>query len=280
MSSLVSVIIPVYNGGVYLKDCIESILNQTYINIEVIIIDDGSTDNSLDTIQYYQQMDSRLVVISRENKGLIFSLNEAISVAKGSLIARMDSDDIAYPDRIAKQVNFMEENVEIDLLGLQALKIDKDGIEIGRLKRPTGSKAINTFSLINSPVIHPGVMIRSSVLKDDFYNDNDLYVEDYAAWLRLNNGHNIANLNDVLLKYRVHEESISQSKKQEQYLSSCVIRKKYFNDDIFNFGDEIDKISNQNPSLYVMFNFFLRNISSLDFVQYFKYVALVMKKGI
>ncbi|MBU2896910.1 glycosyltransferase [Vibrio hepatarius] len=278
MNSLVSVIIPVYNGGLYLKDCIESILNQTYRNIEVIIIDDGSTDCSLDIMLHYQQIDSRVVVISRENKGLIFSLNEAISVAKGILIARMDSDDIAHLDRITKQVNFMDGNVEVDLLGLQAIKIDKDGIEIGRLKRPTGSKAINTFSLINSPVIHPGVMIRSSVLKAGFYNFNDLYVEDYAAWLRLNKGYNIANLDETLLSYRVHEESISQSKKTEQYLNSCLIREKYFNNDIFNFGDDLEKISKQIPTLYVMFRFFLRNIYNLDIIQYFKYVLLVMKK--
>ena len=278
MNSLVSVIIPVYNGGLYLKDCIESILNQTYSNIEVIIIDDGSTDNSLDIMQYYKKIDSRLVVISRENKGLIFTLNEAISVANGSLIARMDSDDIAHSDRITKQVNFMSRNAEVDLLGLQAVKIDKDGIEFGRLKRPTGSKAINTFSLINSPVIHPGVMIRSSALKTDFYNFNDLYVEDYAAWLRLNNGYNIANLDEILLSYRVHEKSISQSKKFEQYSNSCVIREKYFSNDIFNFGGDLEKISKQKPTLSIMFRFFLRNLFNLDFVQYCKYVALVMKK--
>ena len=100
MSELISVILPVYNGEKYLKESIESILNQTYTNFEFIIIDDGSKDSSLEIIKEYEKEDERIIVISRENKGLVASLNEGIATAKGKYIARMDADDVSLSERL------------------------------------------------------------------------------------------------------------------------------------------------------------------------------------
>ena len=105
---LVSVILPVYNAQKYLEEAIESIINQTYTNFEFIIIDDGSGDNSLNIINKYQKQDSRILVITRENKGLVYTLNEGINQAKGKYIARMDADDISLSNRFEKQIELLE----------------------------------------------------------------------------------------------------------------------------------------------------------------------------
>ena len=116
MHKLISVVLPVFNGDKYLSEAIESILNQTYINFEFIIINDGSTDGSLTIIENYRVKDNRIVVISRENKGLIASLNEGIRIANGGYIARMDQDDLSLPTRLEEQVKFMDSN-QLDICG-------------------------------------------------------------------------------------------------------------------------------------------------------------------
>lgn len=115
----VSVVMPVYNSEKYLKESIESILNQSYSDLEFIIINDGSTDNSFKIIKEYAKLDKRINVISRENKGIVYSLNEAIRLAKGEYIARMDADDISAPKRIEKQISFLKSHRDIDILGTQ-----------------------------------------------------------------------------------------------------------------------------------------------------------------
>lgn len=117
MNELISVILPVYNGEKYLKEAIESILNQTYTNFEFIIIDDGSKDSSLEIIKEYEKEDERIVAVSRENKGLIATLNEGIEKAKGKYIARMDQDDISLPNRFEEQLKIMENDKEIVVCG-------------------------------------------------------------------------------------------------------------------------------------------------------------------
>ena len=106
----------VYNGEKYLAEAIKSILNQTYKNFEFIIVNDGSKDNSVEIIKNYMKKDNRIVLIDRENKGLPYSLNEGISIAKGQYIARMDADDISLSNRFEKQIKYMEEN-KIDVCG-------------------------------------------------------------------------------------------------------------------------------------------------------------------
>jgi len=119
MDVKVSIVMSVYNAQKYLDEAIESILNQTYSNFEFIIINDGSTDKSLEIIENYAKKDSRIIVINRENKGLIYSLNEGIRKANGKYIARMDADDISLPQRLEKQVEFMEKNKNIGICGTQ-----------------------------------------------------------------------------------------------------------------------------------------------------------------
>lgn len=135
----------VYNGEKYLAEAIESILNQTYKNFELIIINDGSKDNSVEIIKNYMKQDNRIVLIDRENKGLPYSLNEGISVAKGEYIARMDADDISLPTRFEKQVDYMQKN-ELDVCG-SYIKLFGDNRKEQVIKNPITNEDIR-FSLL------------------------------------------------------------------------------------------------------------------------------------
>ena len=152
MNCIVSVVMSVYNSEKYLPEAIESILNQTYTNFEFIIINDGSTDNSLRIIKEYANKDKRIIVISRENKGLIFSLNEGIEVSKGKYIIRMDADDISLPNRLKIQLDFMEKNKDIAICGTVAITFDENNNE--RVwKVYEDEKMIKAELLFSSPFI-------------------------------------------------------------------------------------------------------------------------------
>lgn len=164
---LISVVMPVYNAELYLDEAIQSITNQTYKKFEFIIINDGSTDKSLEIIKKYKDEYSRIVLISRENKGLVFSLNEGISKAKGKYIARMDADDISLSTRLEEQVAFMEENQEIGVCG-SWVEVFGDNRKNTIWKMPKSNEELKTRLLFSVPVAHPSVMMRKEIL--DKYN--------------------------------------------------------------------------------------------------------------
>lgn len=228
---LISVVMSVYNSEKYLVEAIESILNQTYTNFEFIIVNDGSTDSSLDIIQEYMEKDERIVLISRENKGLPYSLNEGIEKAKGKYIARMDADDISLPTRFEKQIEFMQENQDIGVCGTWA-EVFGDNRKNRLLKHPINHDELKVRLLFSVCFAHPTVMIRKSVL-DKYnlkYNLEYINAQDYELWSRISNFTNMANIPKVLLKYRVTENSITSiannQKKELRYkLLSDVFKK-------------------------------------------------------
>ena len=158
---LVSVVMPVYNGERFLKDAIESILNQTYKNFEFIIVDDGSTDDSLKIIKEYQKKDKRIRLIeNKKNLGQAKSLNKGLSLAKGKYYAKMDSDDIACKKRIEKEVDFLERNNDYVIVGSNLEIIDENNNTIGYRFYPQKNKEIRKLIIIKSPFAHPSVMIK------------------------------------------------------------------------------------------------------------------------
>lgn len=203
MIPTVSVIMSVFNAEKYLDEAILSILNQTFRDFEFIIINDGSNDKSLDIIKRYKAIDDRIILINRENKGLIFSLNEAIVSSKGIYIARMDADDISYPERIQKQVEFLVSNPDIDLCGSWIRVFNEKGIS--RLhKYPHHDLTIKAKMLFENPIAHPSVMYKKSFLNEyASYKD----IEDYATWLFLAPSSHFSNLQIPLLHYREHSEN-------------------------------------------------------------------------
>lgn len=208
---LISVIMPVYNTEKYLPLAIESILNQTYSNFEFLIFDDGSSDCSPEIIKEYASKDNRITAyFSPMNTGYLFHLNEGLRLAKGDFVARMDSDDIAYPNRFAEQLAFLQEHESVVVLGTCTIPINEDGKEVGKGTRPLLPKHIFWDSFFTNPLCHPTVMFRSGIFKTIGQYDIKKYpAEDHDLWLRILRQSDIANLGTPLLKYRLHTSSVS-----------------------------------------------------------------------
>lgn len=221
-SPIVTVLMPVYNGERYLREAVESILSQRYKDLEFIIIDDGSEDQSAEIIKSYN--DPHILFFQNgKNLGLVATLNKGIELAKGRYIARMDCDDISLPERLEKQVSFMDKNPEIAVCGTWIKIIGKE--EIWRY--PTESKEIKCKLLFESAIAHPSVMIRTNVFLSDNirYNINFEHAEDYGLWVNLSNKHHLANVDEVLLRYRLHDKKIGSIYNKEQVKTSDRIRK-------------------------------------------------------
>jgi glycosyltransferase involved in cell wall biosynthesis len=207
----VSVVLPVYNGSQYLNEAIDSILAQTYKNYELIIIDDGSKDNSASII--YDYTDSRICFHKQANQGLAATLNKGISIAKGKYIARQDQDDISFPDRLAKQVAFLDKNPDYGMVGTWS-EIWVDDMRTDRShQHPADNVSLQFFLLFNNPFVHSSIMFRR-----DVFDIVGLYCtdksrqppEDYELWSRIAREFDVANIPEILHAYREISGSMSR----------------------------------------------------------------------
>lgn len=198
---------PVYNGGQFLRESIASILKQTYSNFEFIIIDDGSTDNSWETIKKFN--DTRIRAFRQSNKGLQPTLNFGIGQASGKYIARMDQDDISADERLDKQVKFLEKNNHIAILGTSFAIIDKGGKFLDHSYHFDRPEDIKLEILTRNPFGHGTIMIRRSVLKSVGLYDEKQAVEDYELWYRIIKNYKGMNLAEELYSWRVLPTSMS-----------------------------------------------------------------------
>lgn len=224
---LVSVLMPAYNVGEFLRESLDSILAQTYTNFEVLLIDDGSTDDTATISLAYAEKDSRIKYYkNEENKGLIYTLNRGLSLVNGAYIARMDADDIMFPDRLEKQVRFMQANPNIAVSGGQMYTF---GAVKGETSNPLSYEEMLTFSLINSPIMHPTVIMRTSAVREWGlqYNENYKHAEDYKLWSDVLNTYpdSMANIKDVVLYYRASPTQVSSKYRQEQFDTAKIIRR-------------------------------------------------------
>lgn len=208
MSPRVSVLMAVYNGEKYLREAVDSILQQTFTDLEFIIVDDGSTDTSFEIIQSYHDPRIRLLR-NEQNLGLSLSLNKGLDQARGEYIARMDCDDISLPERLTKQVALMDSDPKVGVCGTWAKDIDHTGKAIGERQRLVAER-LEYYYWIPSPIIHPSAMIRSIILKNLRY-DCQVEAEDFDLWLRVVGAkYKLCNLAEYQLLYRVHDESITE----------------------------------------------------------------------
>lgn len=222
-SPLVSVVMSVYNGERYLREAIDSILGQTFKDFEFIIIDDGSTDDTLQIIKSYK--DPRIVLISRENKGLVVSLNEGIEQAKGKYIARQDADDYSLPERLRKQLDYMLSHSEVVICGATFTEIDSGGKVLQRIAIPLEDSVIRQELLARCPFAHGStVYLRKTCLEAGLYKEADFPAEDYALWIRIAALGKMSNLSDNLFNYRVLSTSISRNKANLQVQRTKKIR--------------------------------------------------------
>ncbi len=213
----ISVIMTAYNTEKYIKEAIESILNQTFKDFEFIIVDDGSTDNTRLIIEEYAKKDRRIKILyNKKNLGIVKSLNKAIAIAKGKYIARMDSDDVSKLNRLEKQFVFMESNPKVGVCGTNFILINEKGKIIGWKSFPeTNEKCKKAFFFCN-PFAHNTVMLRKECFDIfGYYNNDFLYAEDLELWMRFGQKYKLYNLQKYLVYYRVHAiNSIFKNQKQ------------------------------------------------------------------
>lgn len=226
---LISVVIPVYNNENTVYDSVSSILNQTYNKVEIIIIDDGSTDHSLAILREMQAHDSRIrLLINDTNQGLAATLNKGIRNCSGLYIARMDADDVALPERLIRQLEYLEKNPEVSIVGawmrvfrerpglsakLTQQDSENDPGEIWRM--PEHHEEIKAKLLFENCIFHPTILVKKEVfiLNDPPYNEKLSRSQDYDLWMRLIHKFRFANLPEVLLNYRLIEK---KAKKETQ----------------------------------------------------------------
>jgi glycosyltransferase involved in cell wall biosynthesis len=207
-----SVILPVYNGQDYLAQAIDSVLSQSFRDLELIIIDDGSTDGSGAIIESAD--DPRIWSFRQSNRGLAATLNRAIALARGEYIARQDQDDISLPSRLAKQIGFLDANPDVGMLGTSA-EIWVGNVRSDRhLRHPADNAALKFGLLFDNHFVHSSVMIRRDVLEAvGGYSEDPARQppEDYELWSRVMKRYRLANLPDVLLAYREVAGSMSRT---------------------------------------------------------------------
>jgi len=209
MPPLVSVNIPCYNCEKYIKSAIDSILQQSYSNIEVIVVNDGSTDSSASIVK--QCTDKRIKLIENKvNMGVVATRNTALEASSGEFIAILDGDDISYPTRIEKQVKYLCNNPEFAMVGSWLEVVDSNGTLTGEIRKtPAYSEILSVQMLFQNCFGQSTVMAKRSIINKYMYSSDYRQAEDYDLWLRITNDYKTSNLQEPLVKYRVHHESIS-----------------------------------------------------------------------
>ncbi|MEP7356058.1 MAG: glycosyltransferase family 2 protein [Anaerolineales bacterium] len=221
----VSIVMSVYNGLPYLPAAFDSILNQTFTDFEFVVIDDSSTDGSEALLREYAASDARVVLVRNErNLGLVTSLNKGLALTRGEYIARQDADDISLPQRLEKQVAFLDSHPAVGLLGTLTQVIDAQGQPVhgtGHFMPLTDNAALQAQLLRNNPFCHGSVMLRRICLERSGPYDPRAITEDYELWLRLAEVTELAKVEPVLYLYRVHSGALSLSISPRVYMDSA-----------------------------------------------------------
>ncbi|WP_119293256.1 glycosyltransferase family 2 protein [Azohydromonas sediminis] len=222
----VTVLMPAYNAERYVAEAARSILEQTWRDFELLVIDDGSTDGTLKALQ---ALDDRRLRIERNpgNLGLIATLNRGLELARGRYVARMDADDVAQPRRLEMQLTYLEAHPDIAVLGTAVDLIDNVGRRFSGLRYPTDPTAIRALLIEECCLVHPTVVFRRDVVRAvGGYDPQARHAEDYDLWLRLADRHRLANLDEPLLSYRIHPAQVSVTNLRTQFQTVQQLRER------------------------------------------------------
>jgi glycosyltransferase involved in cell wall biosynthesis len=272
---LVSVVLPVYNCEDYICESVKSILCQTFVDFELLIIDDGSIDSTYKKISHFK--DPRVILIKQKNKGLPITLNQSFQIARGKYIARQDADDFSYPDRLEKQVKFLESNLDVGIVGTWAeIMVGRTKSERSLRHNPEKNK-IRFDVLFDSPFVHSSIMLRKKVFDDiGGYKPAFMPVEDYEYWTRVLEKYNGANIPEILQLYRELPNSMIRTDPEKNLIrlieiSSQAILKllgnRYSQLDIYNLSclsHRAYKLLKGRPNLLRMRNIMLNISKTID----------------
>jgi glycosyltransferase involved in cell wall biosynthesis len=275
----ISVILPVFNGEAYLRQAIDSILNQSFIDFELIIVNDGSTDRSQEIIQSYG--DTRIHAISNpSNLGLVGALNVGIKHARGKYIARQDQDDISDQDRLKLQFLKMEEDL-VDICGTRWISIDSNGKALSTAQIPLSELAIFSCLATTVPFAHGSVMMRKSFMSEYHLQYDEKYLaEDFYLWIRFAQaGARFANLDQALYFYRAHPQSLSFTKRGAFRQSAKLLRRDFVRQngehcervlDILTESDSVMKALNYREMIYAAILAYRLPLSTKTFNHFIK----------
>lgn len=243
----VTILLPAYNAALYLRDSLDSIMRQAFKDFDVLLIDDGSMDDTSKIAIEYSNIDRRIKYYKNEkNIGLIKTFNKGLSLAKGEYIVRMDADDIMFDDRLYKQVKYMDSNPECFVCGGQMEYIG--GLTGMAPILPQKYEDLLYLSLINCPLYHPTTIIRNSAIKQFGlkYNDSYKHAEDYKFWSDIIFSHpnSIANIKDVVLFYRISNNQITAKYSDEQDLISKIVRRENVQHVLVPYGIKLPEVVN------------------------------------
>lgn len=224
----VSVVMTAYNAGEFVATAVESILNQTYQNLELIIVNDGSTDGTGKILREMAKNDRKITLINcRKNRGASEASNLGLVRARGAFMARMDADDISMPDRIEQQVKFLQTHKRVVAVGGQCELIDRAGERIGTKNFPTSHRAIYESLYMFNPIQHPSLMVNTKLLKGNkiIYHTKVLLAHDLEILFHLAQYGELANLDEVVLQYRIHGDSLSLKDPKATFAHTVAVRK-------------------------------------------------------
>lgn len=232
---VLSIVMPVFNAGNFVSEAIQSLLNQSFSDFELIIIDDGSTDNSLGIIESFS--DSRLILLRNTvNQGIVYSRNRGLQVACGDYYAPFDADDVATPDKFLKQIDFLKKNPDYSMVGSFATIIDDSGKPTGkRWKLPAPAARIPSIMLFRNYFVHSSLVIRKSEMPPEGYAEGFDRVEDYLLAFNISSKYKTCNLGDYLVKYRIHNQSVTSDYKTKVLEQDAKVYKLMYS----NLGIEI-----------------------------------------
>lgn len=214
----ISLVMSVYNAGRFLRAAMDSVLAQTFADVEYVVIDDGSTDDSPRVLREYADRDRRVRLTVRENKGLTVTLNEALAQARGEFVARMDCDDVSVPGRFEKQLSWLRADPSLVCVGGHFELIDEKSRLLTRLRPPTDDQSIQRLLLAgHTAICHPAAMMRrEAVARAGGYDPYFKTTQDLDLWLRLGEIGRLGNVPEVVLKFRQHGSSVSETRREEQ----------------------------------------------------------------
>ena len=263
----ISVIMSVYNGESYLEEAIESVRSQTFKNWELVVINDCSTDSTPIILSSFAEKDERIKVHTNEvNLRLPKSLNKAISLCEGKYIARMDADDICLPERLEKQFRFMEENPYTDLSSCRFMTV-KNGVYMsGGAGGRCDDSALKAMLLVSNPILHPGVIAKSEVMKEMLYDTSLTCTEDLELWTRMiMNNKTLKILPECLMIYRLHDKQITSTTLERQHTEVLKIQQKYY-------GKLLCEMDKDMSEFYISGIYFKENADIEKFLKYAKWL--------
>jgi glycosyltransferase involved in cell wall biosynthesis len=243
MKPEVSIVMPTHNASATLDEAVCSILDQTWQDFEFIIVDDGSSDDTLHKLERYARLDSRVKLYRQRKEGMIAALNRGCRQARADYIARMDADDISLPRRIERQREFLERHPEIGIVGTWASRMDEKGSIIGEWCPSPNPQVLKWGHFFGCCVIHPSVLMRRQILEVlEFYKVDAVHAEDRDLWLRASAITEFSNIPEILLKYRVWHKSTSKRLRQE-YVDNAIKLGVFFISDFLKDNTSIEAVA-------------------------------------